>query len=181
MNPEEAAPAAGPSPAATIDGEVRLAVYRGFLEDGQAPEPAALAASLRQPLDEIEAALHRLADNHVLVLERGTSAVRMAMPFSNVRTGFRVEVPFLSWYANCAWDALGIPALLHGAHRLPTLSPQRIITSCPDCDETLTLFFPGAGAPPALLPANPDSSPQPPPLAHFVVPAAHWWDDILHT
>ncbi len=168
-------------PAAELDGEVRLAVYRGFLEEGHAPEPSTLAAQLEIPLDEVEASLLRLAEQHILVLEKGSARVRMAMPFSHVRTGFRVEVPFLAWYANCAWDALGIPALLHGAHRLPAQSPQRIIAACPDCDETLTLVFHGAGAPPVLVPNHPDEPLPEPPVAHFVVPAARWWDDILHT
>jgi hypothetical protein len=164
-----------------LDAEVRLAVYRHFLEEGHAPQAEGLAAELGHPVEEIEASLVRLADAHILVLEPGSLAIRMAMPFSNVRTAFRVEVPFLSWYANCAWDALGIPALLHGAGRLPAQSPQRIITACADCDETLTLLFPEAGAPPSLASDFTHESQEPPPVVHFALPAARWWDDILHT
>lgn len=181
MNPGEEAPAAGPSTLQSLDGEVRLAVYLHFLEEGRAPTPAELSATLRLPLDDIEAALQRLAEAHVLVLEPGSTAIRMAMPFSNVRTGFRVEVPFLSWYANCAWDALGIPALLRGAGRLPSQSPQRITAACPDCDETITLHLAGLDGPPILFSPIPQEPPAPPPVVHFVVPAAHWWCDILHT
>jgi len=181
MNRGEAAPAAGPSPHQPLDGEVRLAVYLHFLEEGRAPTPAELATILDHSLDEIEASLHRLAEAHVLVLEPGSTEIRMAMPFSNVRTGFRVEVPFLSWYANCAWDALGIPALLRGAGRLPSQSPQRITAACPDCDETITLHLAGLDGPPILFSPTPSEPPPPPPVVHFVVPAAHWWSDILHT
>jgi hypothetical protein len=181
MTPGEAAPAAGPSNQESLDGEVRLAVYRHFLEEGRAPTPAELADSLEHPFEEVEAALLRLAEAHILVLEPGSTAIRMAMPFSNVRTGFRVEVPFLSWYANCAWDALGIPALLRGAGRLPSQSPQRITTACPDCDETITLHLAGLEGPPILFSPTPQGPPAPPPVVHFVVPAAHWWSDILHT
>jgi hypothetical protein len=37
----------------------------------------------------------------------------MAHPFSGVATPFRVTVAERKYWANCAWDALGIPAALH--------------------------------------------------------------------
>jgi hypothetical protein len=36
----------------------------------------------------------------------------MANPFSAVPTPFLVRSGDRSWYGNCIWDALGIPAML---------------------------------------------------------------------
>jgi hypothetical protein len=80
--------------------EVRLALYRSFAETGQAP------VGLEQ------AALEELAAQRVLVLDPQTRNIRMAMPFSAQPTAFIVRHGPRSWYANCAWDALGMPAAL---------------------------------------------------------------------
>lgn len=170
----------GGAPAALMecDGEVRLAVYRCFLEDGRAPSVRELAVELKAPPAAIEAALRRLADRHILVLEQNSEApkIRMAMPFSAVETSFRVEIPFGAWWANCAWDALGIPALLKGAGRLPKGTPTRITTHCPDCGDRLDLRLQDEG-PPQLATDEPTT----PPVVHFALPAARWWDDIAYT
>jgi DNA-binding transcriptional MocR family regulator len=174
---EGGAPAARPEHPQS-DGEVRLAVYRGFLEDGRAPSVRELAAELKASPAEIDAALRRLAERHVLVLEKNSAAprIRMAMPFSAVKTDFRVEIPFGGWWANCAWDALGIPALLKGAGRLPKGAPTRITTHCPDCGDRLELRLQDDGRPQLAT-----DEPAPPPVVHFALPAARWWDDILYT
>ena len=65
------------------------------------------------------------------------------------------------WYANCAWDAFGIAAALH--------RDADIASTCPDCNEPLAYRIRG-GCPEAAESA-----------VHFAVPAAHWWDDIIHT
>ena len=42
----------------------------------------------------------------------------MAHPFSGVPTAFRVEADDRTYWANCAWDTLGIPAALHADARI---------------------------------------------------------------
>lgn len=79
---------------------VRMAVYNHFAAHGTAP--------LGQPSE----ALEELAAQRVLVLDPVTREIRMAMPFSATPTAFRVSDGATTWYANCAWDALGIPAAL---------------------------------------------------------------------
>src|SRR5581483_4233721 len=61
----------------------------------------------------IQAALERLHDRHALFLDPDDRSIRMANPFSNVPTSFRVRATGRDYWANCAWDALGIPAALH--------------------------------------------------------------------
>jgi Alkylmercury lyase len=138
--------------------EIRNHVYRRFVELGRAPTLAELTEELG---DEVEPALRRLHDDHALVLEPDRTEIRMANPFSAVPTPHRVEAAGRSWFGNCAWDALGIPAALH--------VDGHVSSTCPDCGESLEIEIRG-GRP------SPDEH-----VFHVAVPAAHWWDDIVFT
>ena len=83
------------------DVELRNRIYRWFVEHGRAPSAEEAGTD--------EAGLRRLHDAHALVLEPDRPAIRMLNPFSAVETPHRVEAGGRSWFANCAWDALGIP------------------------------------------------------------------------
>jgi len=144
-----------------LDGDVRLHVLRRFVEIGAPPTIAETAAELRVADVEVEEALRRLDAAHVLVLAPGSLAVWMAAPFSGVPTAFRVTVGSRSYYGNCIWDGLGIVALLGGT--------GHVATACGDCGEPLEV----AVADGTLAPVDG--------VAHFAVPARHWWDDIGFT
>jgi hypothetical protein len=148
--------------AATLDREIRLAVYRTIAEEGLPPAPPEIARELGVSTFDVEASLHRLADRRVLVLAPGTPYIWMASPFSAIPTPFAVLAGGRRYFGNCIWDALGIPACLH--------VDASIRTSCPDCSEPLTLEVRDGS-----LDAPADS------LIHFAVPAARWWDDIGST
>ena len=142
-----------------FDRTVRLAVYRKVVEDGLPPTPDDLAAELGVATTDVRSSLRRLADGHMLVLTPGTSSIWMAAPFSAVPTPFEVTVGDRRYFANCVWDALGIPACLH--------ADARIETSCPDCSEPMRLEVrDGALREPAEG------------VIHFAIPAARWWEDI---
>jgi len=95
------------------DAAVRLEVYRQLLDHQRAPEPTEVTAALHLPAVDVQQSLRRLAEGRALVLEGDGVRVRKAEPFSAVATPFRVTAGPRSWWANCAWDALGIPAMLH--------------------------------------------------------------------
>jgi hypothetical protein len=103
----------------------------------------------------------RLHDAHALVLNRSTDELRMLNPFAAAPTAYRVRAGERWWYANCAWDALGVCAALH--------ADGRVETSCADCGEPLVL---------EIQNERPDDGSL---LFHCLVPAAHWWDDIVFT
>jgi hypothetical protein len=144
-----------------IDQEVRHAVYRHFVSAGTAPDPSALAAALALAPEQVESSLRRLGGQHVLVLEEATGRIRMAMPFSGVPTPYRVETARGAWWANCGWDALGIPAMLN--------EDARITTRCQDCDTPLSLTV------------EQGQLREREGVLHFLVPAARWWQDIGFT
>jgi hypothetical protein len=97
---------------ATFDYEVRRYVYDHVMKEGLPPTIAETASALSTTPDAVEASFRRLADGHILVLQRGTGEILMANPFSAVPTPFRVKAGDGSWYGNCIWDAMGIPAML---------------------------------------------------------------------
>ena len=145
-----------------LDLRIRNEIYSSFVRSGNAPAAGEIAAALGLEHDEVAAALRRLHDAHALVLRPGGTEVRMLNPFSVVETAYRVETGGRSWFANCAWDSLGIPAALH--------ADGRIDAACPDCGDSLALEVrDGALVRGAEL------------LVHFVVPARRWWDDIAFT
>ena len=145
-----------------LDLRIRSAVYASFARDGRAPTAAATAAALGLDAREVEDAFRRLHDAHALVLEPGTTRDQDAQPLLGGRDAAPGAGRRTDWYANCAWDALGIPAALH--------QDGRIESACPDCGERLELEVrDGELVRGAEL------------LVHFVVPARHWWDDITFT
>jgi len=150
-----------------FDTAVRLAIMDSFLAGGT-PSVRAVASTLGADIGSVEAAFDRLAAGRAIVLTPGTRDIRMAAPFAGVPTDFRVRVGDRSYYANCIWDALGIPAVLAGAGRS---ADARVETQCPDCSETLGLAV-DAGRLTTDVPGA---------VAHFAVPAARWWADIVFT
>lgn len=137
-----------------IDDRVRAAVYEITMRTGRPPTIAELG------LPDAAESLKRLAAARILVLQRESGEILMAAPFSAVPTPFRVVAGGISSFANCVWDALGIPAMLH--------SDAVITTSCGDCGAAMQVHV-----------ANGDVSGEG--LLHFAVPARQWWDDIVFT
>jgi Alkylmercury lyase len=87
---------------------LRLAIYRSFVTTGAAPSIGELA----REFDDVERGLRDLADAHAIVLAAGSTEIEMAHPFSGVPTRYRVSSGGVGYFANCAWDALGIAAIL---------------------------------------------------------------------
>jgi hypothetical protein len=142
--------------------DLRLAVYRSFAATGQAPTTAMLAEQLRTNGSEVNSGLEMLAHNRHLVLS-ADDAILMAHPFSAVPLGFAVMGTATLWWGGCAWDSFAMPHLVHEPE------PMLVATRCPACHTPLAWNV-GADEPPAS-----DE------VAHFLVPAAHMWDDVVHT
>ena len=143
------------------DLEVKLAIYRHFAETGRRPAVEEMSDRMGMPVDDILAVYGRLRAQRVLVLETDGASIRMAPPFSGVPTQHVVTAGDRSFFANCAWDALGIPAAL----RTPATVHSR-------CEQSMEPFHLDVGL------DGPQSSDW---LFHCVVPASHWWDDIVFT
>jgi hypothetical protein len=139
----------------------KLAIYEHFAAAGRRPTVADVAASTGVSVAEAREIFARLRTQRVLVLEADGESIRMAPPFSGVETQHRVVAGGVSYYANCAWDALGIPAALRRAGTVFSRCEQSLVP--------LEL---------AVSEQGPEASDW---LFHCVVPAAKWWEDIVFT
>jgi hypothetical protein len=141
-----------------IDNEVRVEIYRHFLDAGTAPTYVEIADALDlTPMDAL-ASFRRLGDDHVIVLAPGSTYIWMANPFSAIPTTFIVRAGGREWWGNCIWDSFGIAAMVG--------VDAEVSTSCPDCGEPLAISVVGGRV-------GHDHR-----VIHYSVPAARWWDDI---
>jgi hypothetical protein len=145
-----------------FDLDLRRHVYFSVVANGHPPtvEETAVAFGTREA--EVADGYRRLHDAHALVLHPGTDQIWMANPFCFAPTPHRVQAGGRWWTGTCCWDALGIPAALHG--------DGRIETECACCGERLDLaVVDGELSEGADL------------LCHVLVPARRWWEDIGFT
>ena len=145
-----------------LDTEVKLAIYGVVSETGDVPTSGGIARRIDVDEAQVLAAFERLHAKRLLLPEPNEpTRIRMAPPFSGVPTSFPVEANGKRYYANCVWDAYGIAAALN--------SDAVSHASDGHTGEPLTLEV--KNGQPVLKPY----------VAHFAVPAAHWWDDLVFT
>lgn len=140
--------------------DLRLFVYRYLVENDRAPTVAQMAKSLKLSPAKAKSALARLAESHAIVLQENGEIWRVA-PFSAVPTTFPVQVGKHTYYGNCIWDALGIPAMLK--------KDATVSASCACCNFEMPLHVRNGKL------AEKSGA------VHFAVPARHWYDDIVFT
>jgi len=142
-----------------IELHIRREVYDSAMRCGAIPLKADLAESLGITPERASEALTRLADAHQLVLQPAGGEILMANPFSAVPTPFVVHTGGRSWYGNCIWDAMGIAAMLG--------EEMALEASCGCCGTAMQLSIPR------------DCRDDDERVAHFAIPAARWWDNIV--
>lgn len=145
----------------SFETELKLALYRHTAEVSTPPSVAEMASATGRSEGEVVSAYRRLEADRVLVLEEDEVSIRMAPPFSGVETQHRVSVAGREYFANCAWDALGVVA---------ALGADGMVSS--RCEQSFE---------PIRLEVRDGTVGGSPCVVHYAVPAAHWWDDIVHT
>ncbi|HEY3195557.1 MAG TPA: organomercurial lyase [Candidatus Dormibacteraeota bacterium] len=143
------------------DIALRNLTYGQFRELGRAPTAEEVASASGSSVDDVRSAWRRLHDAHALVLNPGTTEIKMANPFSAAPTAYRVHAAGRHWYGNCAWDAFGILAALH--------VEGQVETSCLDCGEAISV---------EVVDERPNETNL---VFHCLVPARQWWSDIAFT
>jgi len=146
----------------TEDEDVRLALYRRFGETGLEPTVEWLAADLAIDEGVVRSALHRLAGQRHVVLGPD-DRILMAHPFTSVPMGFAVMGDHTLWWGGCAWDSFALP------HLVPGEPDVLVSTTCPNCRRPLAWNVGREKPPPGRE------------VAHFLIPAARMWDDVLRT
>ncbi len=140
---------------------MRTAILGVFAETGVAPAPDGIAERLGSDVAAVRAAWGRLREGRAIVTGKDGVSIRMANPFSGIPTEHTFESGGVRYYANCAWDALGIPAALGLG--------GTVSSRCANSGEPLWLEVTDDGPGPCGW------------FFHSLVPAAHWWDDIVFT
>ena len=141
--------------------DIRAFVYRHFADTTHAPNLDETAARFALTHKEAASAYEALHNHHAFFLNPGTHDVLMANPFSNVETPFRVHANGKTYFANCAWDSLGIPAALHTDADVEAVCAQ-------------------SGLPISLQVRDGQVS-ESDVLVPFLVPFQHWYDDLVFT
>lgn len=144
-----------------FDTKTKLAIYGYFAKTGGRPTPEDVANLTGSEIGEVLGAYARLRAQKVLALEPDGLSIRMAPPFSGVPTQHLVVIGERRYFANCAWDALGVVAALHQS--------SEVHSRCEQSGEPLYLKVGPDGPEPSTW------------LFHSLVPAARWWDDIVFT
>jgi hypothetical protein len=142
--------------------ELRIFVYEWLFVHGKPPTSEEIAAAFGGSPEDARRALADLRVGKTVLTHPRTGEIWMAGPFSAIPTEYRVEGERTSWWANCAWDLLGVAVLAN--------QRVRMTAQCADCGEKVTIE------------TEPDIEPPLPSwIVHFLVPAAHWYDDIGFT
>jgi hypothetical protein len=149
-------------PADDLDTKVKLAIYEITAESGRVPNSSEISGKMDIDESEVLGAFGRLHAKRLILPEPGDpTRIRMAPPFSGIPTKFPVEANGKQYYANCVWDAYGIATALH-------------------CD-AISRASDGHTGEPLTLEVKNGAPALKSYVAHFAVPAAHWWDDLVFT
>jgi hypothetical protein len=141
--------------------DIRAFVYRHFADTTRAPSVDETAVAFALTHEKAASAYGALHARHALYLNPGTHEILMANPFSNIETPFRVYADGKTYFANCAWDSLGIPAALH-------------------CDADVEAACAQSGEPVMLDVLDGEVS-ESDVLVHFLVPFERWYADLVFT
>ena len=144
--------------------QVRHFVYNHFADTTQPPSIEDAARHFNISIEEASEYYRELHNRHAFFLELETLTVRMAWPFSAVPTNFKVHANGKTYYANCAWDMLGIPILLQ--------SDVVIEAVCTESNEVVLLEVKNGNIAPAASSSL---------LVHFPLSFARWYDDVVFT
>jgi hypothetical protein len=141
--------------------QIRHFVYQHFADTTHPPSVDETAAHFSISTKEASEYYKELNSRHALFLDLETLTVRMANPFSGIPTDFKVHADGKTYYANCAWDMLGIPAALH--------TDAVIEAICTESNKSVQLEIRDGQI------TNYDL------LIHFPLPFSHWYDDLTFT
>jgi len=141
--------------------DIRAFVYRHFAETTRSPLVTETAARFGLAHEQVAAACEELHQRHSFFLKPGTRDILMANPFSGVETPFKVYANDKTYFANCAWDSLGIPAALH--------VDAQIEAACAQSGEKIHLTIDRQKV------QDSDA------MVHFLIPFKNWYKDLTFT
>ncbi len=146
--------------------QARHFIYSHIAETIRPPSVDETAAHFGISTEGASELYKELHNRHALFLDLERMAIRMANPFSGFPTDFKVHANGKTYFANCAWDMLGIPAALH--------CDAVIDAVCTESNDTVHLEIKGGQITNSQLPDTEL-------LIHFPLPFARWYEDLVFT
>ncbi|MGH7619547.1 MAG: organomercurial lyase [Gemmatimonadaceae bacterium] len=144
----------------SIGEEIRIFIYDWVVAHGEPPCTPDIGAHVGLTENEARTAIAGLNIGKAVLCHPITGEVWMAGPFAASETPYRVIGSRASWWANCAWDMLGIAAIVG--------QDVTIEASCADCAEPMRMSVKGGGV-------------QGNGLIHLLLPVRDWYRDIAYT
>jgi hypothetical protein len=152
--------------------QARHFVYAHIADTIRPPSVDEAAAHFRISIEEASELYQELNNRHSFFLEPDTLAIRMANPFSGIPTDFKVHANSKTYFANCAWDMLGIPAALHCDAVIDAVFTESNDTVRLEIKNDQIYAQGGVPAEDGGLSNL---------LVHFPLPFARWYDDLVFT
>lgn len=143
--------------------QIRHFVYQYFADTIHPPSVDQAATHFNISIEEASEYYKELHNRHAFFLDLETLTIRMANPFSGIPTDFKVHADGKTYFANCAWDMLGIPAALH--------TDAVIEAVCTESGEEVGIEIHDGN-----LRFSIDDL-----RIHFPLPFSRWYDDLVFT
>jgi hypothetical protein len=140
---------------------LRQFIYDAILADGVPPTSERIAGRFGTPRAEALRALADLRIGKAVLVHPVTGENWMAGPFSSVPTQYLVERDGRQWWGNCVWDLLGVAVLVG--------RPVRLRASCIESGE------------PFVADVDPTRGISSDWMAHLLLPARRWYEDVGYT
>ena len=147
--------------------QVRHFIYSHFADTTHPPSVEETAAHFNIKIEEAGELYKELNSRHFFFLEPETLTIRMANPFSGIPTDFKVHANGNTYFANCAWDMLGIPAALHCDAVIDAVFTESNEAIQLEVKNGKVTYAQDGGSSPLLI--------------HFPLPFSRWYDDIVFT
>src|SRR5690349_23580983 len=110
---------------------LRRFIYEEIFANGTPPTTGRIAAQFGVDAADARASLASMKIGKTVLPHPTTGEIWMAGPFAARPSTYRVFGNRLAWWANCAWDMLGVMVIAN--------EPVRVETECTDCREPLTI------------------------------------------
>jgi hypothetical protein len=143
------------------DTELRVFIYEFIFARGRPPKASEIAERFAISEHDAKSRLRATKIGKTLLVDNASGEIWMAGPFASQPSGHEVRGARVTWWANCAWDALAIGIL----------AAEQVTIRSSNCGtgRAITIVSP------------PQSPPDSEAVVHFLVPAHQWYDDIGFT
>src|SRR5256885_783682 len=150
--------------------ELRVFVYDTIARRGRPPASSEIGAHFGITPDDARGAVADAQLGKEMFPDPHTGEISIAGPIAGAPTPHRVYANGVTWFANSAWDMLGVAAMF--------MTEVTIETRCTDCGEPVKFVLDPLSFPAFhFVKGSLDDKA----IVHFHMPARHWQDDIAKT